>query len=128
MPEINATLDILPEKIKPFAFKELDMSLKVDTKEEGRYWLECIFDVPTPLSLAPDKELQNGKVLIGILDKENPREKKVKICAANDVYPDTYKIRATLFVYDSDGAIAERKEYAKELECGEADAKVLQNQ
>lgn len=127
MPEIEAKLEISPEKIKPFAFKELDLNFTVNTKDEGKYWLECVFDVPAPLSLAPDKSLQTGKVLLGIIDKDIIKEKKVKIFAANDVYPETYKIKATLFVYDSDGAISERKEYLKELECSEADAKILQS-
>lgn len=127
MPEIEVKLDLSPEKIRPFAFKELDLVLTVSTKEEGRYWLEGIFDVPAPLSLAPDKILDSGKILLGILGKDNSKEKKVKIFAANDVYPETYKIKVTLFIYDSDGAISERREYFKELECGEEDAKVLQS-
>jgi len=127
MPEIEAKLELSPEKIKPFAFKELDLVLTVNTKEEGKYWIECVFNVPAPLSLAPDKVLDTGKVLLGILDKNNSKEKKLKIFAANDVYPETYKIRATLFIYDSDGAISERQEYSKELECSEEDAKILQN-
>ena len=127
MAEINATFEVTPEKIKAFTFNELNLDVSISTTDSEKYWLEAVFEVPYPLSLAPDKNLTAGKILLGILDKDSKKGKKVKIFAANDVYPNTYKVKMTLFIYDKEGVIAERKEYSKELECGEAGAKVLQN-
>ena len=127
MPEISAVLEVSPDSIKAFRSNELDMHLSFTMAEDEHYWLECVLEVPPPLSLAPDKSLLNGKLLIGILEKDAPKEKRLKIFSSNDVYPNTYKIKVTLYVYDKDGAISERKEYFKELECGDENAKVLQS-
>jgi hypothetical protein len=127
MPEITVTLSLSPEKIRAFTYNELEMKLSAITTDSELYWIECIYDVPAPLSLAPDKSLITAKSLIGILQKGELREKRVKIYASNDVYPNTYLLKVTLYLYDKDGAISERKEYTKEIECSEANAKVLQS-
>lgn len=127
MPEIAATLSFSAEKIRAFTYNEFDMRLAVGTNDIDPYWAECVYEVPSPLSLAPDKNLTTAKSLIGILQKGITREKRVKIYAGSEVYPSTYTIKVTLYLYDKDGAISERKEYTKEIECSEANAKVLQS-
>ena len=126
MPEINVSLDASTNEIKAFTFNEFEVRLSLSTKDADPYWVESVFEVPQPLSLAPDKPLYTGKSPIGILEKQTVKEKRVKVWAGNDVYPNTYKIKVTLFIYDKDGAITERKEYFKELECSETN-QVLQN-
>ncbi|MDE1855674.1 MAG: hypothetical protein KGH49_00315 [Candidatus Micrarchaeota archaeon] len=127
MPEINAALALTSDKIKAFTINELELNIAVGTADTEPYWVECVYEVPMPLSLAPDKSLLTAKSLVGIISVEAQKEKRVKIYSRNDVYPSVYTIKATLFVYDKDGAIAERKEYTKELECGETNAQILQN-
>ncbi|MDE1850288.1 MAG: hypothetical protein KGH54_00640 [Candidatus Micrarchaeota archaeon] len=127
MPEITATLSLSSERIRAFTYNELEMKLSVTTNDSELYWVECIYDVPAPLSLAPDKSLTTAKSLVGILQRGEAREKRVKIYASNEVYPNTYTIKVTLYLYDKDGAISERKEYTKEIECGEGNAQVLQS-
>lgn len=127
MPEISVELSSLPERIRPFTYNELEVRLSIATDAAEPYWAECVYEVPPPLSLAPDKSLVMAKSLVGILQKGEKREKRVKVYASNDVYPNTYPLKVTLYLYDKDGAISERKEYTKEIECGEANAKVLQS-
>ncbi|MDE1825206.1 MAG: hypothetical protein KGH61_00785 [Candidatus Micrarchaeota archaeon] len=120
MPEITVQMVSSAEKIRAFTYNEIELNLKIAIAEQDPYWVEAVYEVPAPLSLAPDKSLPTGKGLIGILQKDSAKEKRVKIFAGSEVYPSTYKVKVTLYVYDKDGAIAERKEYSKELECIEA--------
>ncbi|MDE1846093.1 MAG: hypothetical protein KGH53_02325 [Candidatus Micrarchaeota archaeon] len=126
MPEMEAAVSIVPERIRPFSYTELELNLSLSTKSAEPYWVEAVYEVPAPLSLAPDKNLSTAKALIGILSSGEQREKRVKVYAGSDTYPEIYKIKVTLFIYDKDGAISERKEYIKELECAEVSAKVAQ--
>jgi len=127
MPEFATTLSLTSEKIKAFTYNEFEMNLAIITDDAEPYWVEALYEVPVPLTLAPDKSLVTAKGLIGILQKGEKREKRVKIYTSSDVYPNIYKIKVTLYIYDKDGAISERKEYTKELECSEENAKVLQS-
>ncbi|MDE1827572.1 MAG: hypothetical protein KGH65_00195 [Candidatus Micrarchaeota archaeon] len=127
MPEITVALALNSDRLRAFTYNEIELKLSVATLDAEPYWVECVYEVPHPLSLAPDKSLLTAKSLIGILQKAQPREKRVKIYASNEVYPSTYTLKVTLYLYDKDGAISERKEYAKEIECSEGNAKVLQS-
>ncbi|MGI0141080.1 MAG: hypothetical protein ACREBF_00300 [Candidatus Micrarchaeales archaeon] len=127
MPEISANLSLTIDKIKAFTYNELEIKVSLATLDPEPYWAECVYEVPQPLSLAPDKSLTTAKSLIGIIQKGETREKRAKIYTSSEVYPDTYKIKLTLYLYDKGGAISERKEYFKELECGEANAQILQS-
>lgn len=127
MPEITATLSLTVEKIKAFTYNEIELNLAISTKDQEPYWLEAVYEVPAPLSLAPDKSLLTAKTLIGILEKEETRQKRAKIYAGNDAYPEIYKLKVTLYIYDKDGAISERKEYVKEVECADMVPKIPQN-
>ncbi|HVA82585.1 MAG TPA: hypothetical protein VNF06_00275 [Candidatus Aquilonibacter sp.] len=126
MPEIQASLTLAPERIKPFGYIELELNLSISTDSPEPYWIEAVYEIPSPLSLAPDKNLSTAKALIGILQKGETREKRIKLYAGSETYPEIYKIKVTLYFYDKDGAISERKEYIKELECAEVSAKVVQ--
>lgn len=126
MPQLTVKLEVLPQRIKPFTFNEMEVKILLNTSETEPYWVECVFEAPAPLSLAPDKILMSGKSLVGILEKGVDKERRVKLFAQNDVYPDTYRIKSTLYIYDKDGAISERKDYYVELECGELNTKILQ--
>lgn len=127
MPEIKASLSLAPERIKPFGYVELDLNLSISTTGSEPYWIEAVYEIPSPLSLAPDKNLSTAKALIGILQPGETREKRVKLYAGSETYPEIYKIKVTLYLYDKDGAISERKEYIKELECAEVSAKAMQS-
>ncbi len=125
MPQIQSQIQIMPEHMKAFAFNEAEMKITLSTNGTNACWVEATVAVPKPLSLAPDRALETGKMLFGILGNGAEREKKVKIFAKGDVYPNIYNVKITLFVYDESGAISERMEINKEIECSDQNAKVL---
>ncbi len=127
MQGINAELSITVDKLKAFVPSEFEVLIKAGSDENDPYWLESILEVQYPLSLAPDKSLLSGRSLLGIAYNGETREKKVKIFANNDIFPDNYRFKLILFAYDKDGAIATRQEYTKELECSDENGKILQD-
>lgn len=126
MAQVDASISLSQERIRAFVYSEFELNLSISSSDRDPYWAEAVYEVPSPLSLAPDKALQSAKSLVGILQNSETRQKRVKIYAGNETYPEIYKIKITIFLYDNDGAISERKEYVKEIECADI-AKVPQN-
>lgn len=127
MPEPNVSLDFSPSKVDAFRFNEVNLTINVSMEEDKPYWCECVVEAPSPLSLAPDKELATAKTIIGIVGNGRRREKRIKIFAGNNVYPDIYKVKITVYLYDEEGVIYVRKDATKEIECSGNDGKLLQN-
>ncbi len=125
MLQIQSQIQIMPEHMKAFSFNEAEMKITLSTNGESACWVEATVAVPRPLSLAPDRSLETGKMLFGILSNGAEREKRVKIFANGDVYPNIYSVKITLFIYDESGAISERMEISKDIECSDQNAKVL---
>ncbi len=127
MVDIEVGAQLVPEKFKALQFNEAELHLDVVSKDPNPYWVECAVEVQFPLSLAPDKNVPVGRTLIGIFSSGTKREKRVKIFTGSNAQPSTYHIKVTFYVYDADGAIADRKEVQKEVECKNVDlnAKVL---
>jgi hypothetical protein len=125
MANITTNITITPERLKPNMFTEADIHLSVGSKDSNLYWVECIVEVPHPLSLAPDKTLFIGKLLIGILGQGNTREKRIKFYGNSSVTSNVYQIKLTFYLYGEDGVIEDRKEIYKSVECGEINAKIL---
>ncbi|MDE1761934.1 MAG: hypothetical protein KGH59_01035 [Candidatus Micrarchaeota archaeon] len=126
MPDIETTLTLNQDQVKPFTSREIEVNLEVKTSAAEPYWVEGVFDLQSPISLAPDKSLPSGKTVLGILDKDNPRSKRIKLYTNSDTYPSRYKMKVTIYAYDRDGAISERREYVKEIEVSESNAQILQ--
>ncbi len=73
--------------------------------------------VAEPLSLANDKQLNGGKIRVGIVAPASSRERKVKLFTSASVLPGEYKVGVVAYVYDEDGAIAERIEHSMPISC-----------
>ncbi len=125
MTEIQSQIQIIPEHLRPFVFNEAELHITLSTNSVSSCWVEATVTVPRPLSLAPDRDLETGKMLFGILGQGKSQEKRVKVFAKGDIYPNIYDVKITLFVYDENGAISERMEISKEIECSEENAEVL---
>ncbi len=125
--KIDVGADIVPEKFKALQFNEAELHLHVESKDNNTHWIECAVEVQSPMSLAPDKRVPIGRTLIGIFRDGVKREKRVKVFTGSDAMPNTYKIKLTFYIYDEDGAIEDRREILKEVECKNVDlnAKVL---
>ncbi len=122
MPQIQSQIQVAPEYMKPFVFNEVEMKIVLGSNSSDLCWVEGTVEVPDPLSLAPDRNLGKGKMLFGILRDGIVREKRVKIFAKGDVYPNIYTIKITLFIYDETGAISDRVEIRKDIECSDQNA------
>ncbi|MGC8710179.1 MAG: hypothetical protein ACP5RF_01020 [Candidatus Micrarchaeia archaeon] len=122
MPDFKVSITSTPETMKSFRRNELELMLSVTSEENQppfNYWVEAIVTVPHLTSLAPDRPLENGKLLLGIISNGSAKEKRFKLFANNNIYPDTYKIMLTILFYDSEGAVAERQDVTKEIVCSD---------
>ena len=123
MAKMQVTVKFDPQTLKAYKRNDLAMHLEFnnvdDTKE---YWCECEIAVKSPLSLALDRELDDGRTRAGIIGPGESRNKLVKLYTRPINFPDNYRVKITTFVYDDDGAIAERLEQTEDIVC-EADAK-----
>ncbi|MGC9099051.1 MAG: hypothetical protein ACP5HW_00680 [Candidatus Micrarchaeia archaeon] len=122
--KISISASSNPGEIIAFRKNEVNFLVKFSVDEEKPYWIEALVSVPHPLSLAPDRPLNEGKMNVGILSG-NSKEKRFKVFSNNDVYPDLFVIRITALAYDSEGAVAAREEAKYELACSEKNGKVL---
>lgn len=113
--EISARFE--PEVLK--AYSKNDATLIIIVKNLGGtpYWCECDVNVKHPLSLAYDKELATGRTRVGILRPNGTIEKKIKIFTVPNNFPEDYQVSMTAYVYDEDGAIAERLEKSEAVPC-----------
>ncbi len=125
MTNITTDIRISPETFKPGVFTEAEINFSLESKDDALYWAECIIEVPHPLSLAPDKKLFIGKTLVGIIGQGNRREKRLKLYSDSSIHPSVYQVKLIFYLYGADGAIEDRKEVFKSIECGEINAKVL---
>jgi hypothetical protein len=106
---------------------EAMMYLSITSEDADKdYWCECDILVSPPLSLAPDKELNNGRTRIGILKPKSKIEKQIKLYTRPNNFPDAYPISITAYAYDEEGVIAERVAQDNNIMC-EEDGKELQN-
>jgi hypothetical protein len=122
MSSFSVSITSIPEGMKSFRRNELELTLSViadETTKPVNYWVEAIVNVPHMISLAPDRYLENGKILMGIISNGSTKEKRFKLFANNNIYPDTYKINLTLLFYDNEGAVAERQDIIKEIVCSD---------
>lgn len=116
--EINAKTE--PEVLKAYSKNEALLSLTFESRDSSKIlWCESEIHVDTPLSLAPDRELQVGKTRIGILKPGAKIEKQIKLYTRPNNFPDDYKLNVVLYAYDEDGAIAERIEHSDTVKCVE---------
>ena len=118
MAKVSISTRFEPPVLKAYMKNEatLFLSLK-NTDTEKAYWCECEISVKNPLSLAHDKELGAGRTRIGILKPSGSMEKPIKFFTNANNFPDEYNLGITAFVYDEDGAIAERVEQNGSIRC-----------
>ena len=117
---MNVDIDVsfIPQKLKSFSRNEVRMEINLkNLTESSLYWGECEIVVASPLSLAHDIEMNTGKTRIGILKPMGGSSKIVKLYTRPNNYPDDYKFKITAYIYDEDGAIAERFDKNLSIEC-----------
>jgi hypothetical protein len=116
----SVTTDVIfePDALKAYIRNEAAMKLKLKNTDQARsFWCEADVSVNSPLSLAPDTELGIGKMRVGILKPGSSIEKSIKLYTRPNNFPDQYGIKITVFLYDEDGAIAEREDKLITIPC-----------
>ena len=120
MPVARVEARFEPSALKANKRNEATLLLTLSSTDSSKiYWCECDIVVNPPLSLAHDKELELGRTRIGILRPGKRIEKQVKIYSKPAVAMDNYPVNVTAYLYDEDGAIAERVESKQEIKCEE---------
>lgn len=118
MPAVSISARYDPSVLKAYTKNEVTMSLSFKNADTAKtYWCECEISVKAPLSLAHDKDLSIGRTRIGILQPGNEKEKQIKLYTGSNNFPDEYALTITAYVYDGDGAIAERVEQNGSVKC-----------
>lgn len=118
MAVVRIAASFAPQILKAYNRNEATMNLSFENADGDKsYWCECEIAIKSPLSFAPDRELGAGKMRIGIIQPGKSREKQIKLFTRPNNFPDSYAIGITAFVYDEDGAIAERLEQQESIAC-----------
>jgi hypothetical protein len=118
MPVVSISTRYEPAVLKAYTKNEATMNLSFKNMDaEKTYWCECEISVKAPLSLAHDKDLSIGRTRIGIMRPGSEKEKQIKLYTSSNNFPDDYALTITAYVYDDDGAIAERIEQNGSIKC-----------
>ena len=118
MPVVSISMRFEPAVLKAYARNEASVHIMLKNTDAAKtYWCECDILVKPPLSLAHDKELNIGRSRVGILKPGGERDKELRLYTSPNNFPDEYGLTVTAYVYDEDGAIAERTEQAGSIKC-----------
>jgi hypothetical protein len=115
MPVAKIETRFNPESIKLNKRGETTMYLTVTSEDQKVYWCECDIVVSPPMSLAHDKELNIGRTRVGILSPKKKIEKQIKLFSQSANIITYHPINITTYLYDEDGAIAERFEQSESI-------------
>lgn len=115
---VELAAEFEPKVLKPYTKNETVMTITMKSLDPTRtFWCECDINVKPPLTLAHDKELNIGRTRIGILKPSGTLAKPIRLYTSVNNFPDEYPVSIIAYVYDEDGAIAERLEFGKGIKC-----------
>lgn len=118
MGNADVAVSFSPPTLKAFARNEAKMDLLVaNGSTTNTFWCECELRITSPLSLAPDSELNSGRMRIGIIKPLGRNTKSVRLYTRPNNYPDDYKFSITAYFYDEDGTISERVDKDVSIAC-----------
>ena len=112
-------LDVIthPDVVFAYSPNYVDTTIKVANPTGETCWAEADVYVPSKLSLSPDSMLRKGRVRVGVVEKDEKREKGVRIYANPYTNPQVYRCKVVLYVYSKDGVIASRLEKHVDVRC-----------
>ncbi len=118
MQNAEIVIELTPAKLKAYARNELQMTVALrNLSDTATFWGECEVNVVSPLSLAPDTELNTGRMRIGLMNPLESASKVVRLYTRPNNFPDEYSVSVVAYIYDKDGAIAERIEKRSTVLC-----------
>ncbi len=106
-----------PIRLIAFRRNFVEMEIVVSNKGNEAYWVETDIEVPSAISLAPDRHISRGRARIGIVFPNGIISKRIKIYGTPGSYPDQYPIKMTFYGYNSKGVISVRTEKKAVLRC-----------
>jgi hypothetical protein len=110
-------VDFAPEKLRAYRTNETCATIHVKNNTKNLYWCECDIIVSSPLSLSSDSQLDMGRQRMGIIGPGGTSSKRIRLYTRPNNYPDNYRFEIRAFLYDQDGAIAERVESKASIVC-----------
>jgi hypothetical protein len=114
----NVILEFEPKSLTGSRKNEITMRLRVSAPSGGNhYWCECDITANAPLSLAHDKDLHTGRTRVGIISPVKSIEKQVKLYTNPAIRAMDYMVSVTTYLYDEDGAIADRHDTSTVIKC-----------
>lgn len=127
MTDLEIKIEFAPVKLKAYSKNDAMMNIIVRNMSDVKtYWSECDVNIAPPLSLSHDSEMNVGRTRIGILKPSGIAKKQVKLYTRPNNFPDEYKVGIIAYIYDEDGAIAERIEHKASIICGDEMAKNIE--
>jgi hypothetical protein len=117
MPELKVATSFYPLRLMAFTKSEVELTFEITNESNETYWTECSVQVPSVLSLVPDKDLATGKKRIGLIAPGETATGKCKIYSTARTYPDVHEIKITTFGYSRDGAVGARDDRKADLRC-----------
>ncbi len=118
MERVEIEVSFVPPRLRAFARNEAQISIVLKSLDNERtYWSECDVVLASPLSLSHDSELNMARTRVGILKPMGRANKQIKFYTRPNNYPDDYTLGIVAYLYDEDGAIAERIEKKFAVQC-----------
>lgn len=109
-----------PISLKAYSHSEVEMTVELENLAHDLCWAECDIILPSDLSLAPDKDLRQGRVRVGIMTAGGKLEKRCKLYSKVGTEPGLYRLKLIAYGFGRDGTIAGREEKTVELRCERA--------
>ncbi len=117
MADAEIRVEFAPNRLRAFRNNDTMATVNVKNNSKNTYWCECDITVSSPLSLSQDSQLDVGRQRIGIIGPGETSGKRIRLYTRPNNYPDNYKFEIRAFLYDKDGAIAERIESRASIMC-----------
>lgn len=114
---VHFNLRVHPNVLFAYAPNSTDLILRLENTLSHPCWIEADIFLPDRLSLGPDSDVRKGRLRLGIVGKDEGREKTVRVYANNYTKPQMYRCRVVVFSYDRDGVISSRLERPVDIRC-----------
>jgi len=106
---------IEPTEINAHVKQETELKIEVGNLSNEYVWCEVDVLLPSTLSLAPDQQLQKGRLRVGIIAPGETNIKTCKVYSSLSTFPDIHEIEITAYIFNKKGVIEERLETKQQL-------------
>jgi hypothetical protein len=117
MANFRISTKFYPIRLNAFMRNEVELTIEIENTGNEPLWTQCEVMVPPAVSLAADKDIERGRINVGIINSREIMTKKCKIYGSAKSYPDLYPIKLTVFGFGKDAAIVAREDKTAELRC-----------